>query len=125
MVETPGGTITFLFTDIEGSTALLKRLRDRYAEVLATHRELLREAFRAHRGHEMGTEGDALFYWFPRVRDAVSAAADAQRALAGHEWPKDVAMRVRMGLHTGEPELVDSEYVGMGGHRAARVCAAG
>src|SRR2546425_346251 len=124
MAELPSGTVTFLFTDIEGSTELLKRLGDAYGEVLATHRRLLREAFTEQCGQEMGTEGDALFFWFPGVRQAVRGAANAQRALAEHHWPGGEAVRVRMGLHTGEPNVVESEYVGLGVHRAARVCSA-
>jgi class 3 adenylate cyclase len=124
MPELPHGTVTFLFTDIEGSTELVKRLGDRYGDVLAAHRALLRDAFAAEGGQEMGTEGDALFYAFPRVRHAVRAAAAGQRALAEHAWPDGAYVRVRMGLHTGEPEVVESEYVGLGVHRVARVCAA-
>jgi class 3 adenylate cyclase len=124
MTELPSGTVTFLFTDIEGSTELLKRLGDAYGEVLATHRRLLREAFTEQGGQEMGTEGDALFFWFPGVRQAVRGAANAQRSLAEHPWAGGEAVRVRMGLHTGEPSVVESEYVGLGVHRAARVCSA-
>jgi N-acetylmuramoyl-L-alanine amidase len=121
MAELPSGTITFLFTDIEGSTQLLKRFGGRYAALLATHRQLLREAAAASGGSEMGSEGDAMFFWFPRVRQAVTAAAESQRALTGHDWAEGEAIRVRMGLHTGEPEVVESEYVGMGLHHAARI----
>src|SRR5437764_5066314 len=103
MAELPSGTITFLFTDIEGSTQLLKRLGGRYATLLATHRQLLREAAAASGGSEMGSEGDAMFFWFPRVRQAVTAAAESQRALARHDWDEGEAIRARMGLHTGEP----------------------
>ena len=124
MAELPSGTVTFLFTDIEGSTELLKRLGGEYAGFLRTHRQLLRDAAGAHGGQEMGTEGDAMFFWFPRARQAVRAAADAQRALAAHSWPDGTEVRVRMGLHTGEPEVVESEYVGMGLHRAARISSA-
>jgi class 3 adenylate cyclase len=94
MAEQPSGTVTFLFTDIEGSTELLKRLGGEYAGFLRTHRQLLRDAAGAHGGQEMGTEGDAMFFWFPRARQAVRAAADAQRALAAHSWPGDTQVRV-------------------------------
>ena len=122
----PSGTVTFLFTDVEGSTRLLGHLRDRYGSVLAEHQRLLREAFAAHGGEELDTQGDGFFYVFTRARDAAAAAADGQRALAAHEWPEGAAFRVRMGLHTGEPVLSDEgRYHGMGVHRAARIMAAG
>ena len=122
----PSGTVTFLFTDVEGSTRLLGQLRDRYGGVLAEHQRLLREAFAAHGGEEVDTQGDGFFYVFTRARDAAAAAADGQRALAAHEWPEGAAFRVRMGLHTGEPVLSDEgRYHGMGVHRAARIMAAG
>ena len=124
MTGLPTGTVTFLFTDIEGSTQLLQRLQDRYAEALADHRRLLRDAFQTHEGHEVDTQGDAFFVAFPRARDAVVAAIVAQRALFAHPWPEDTAVRVRMGLHTGEPRAVDSGYVGLDVHRGARICAA-
>jgi class 3 adenylate cyclase len=123
--DLPSGTVTFLFTDIEGSTRLLKQLRDRYAELLADHQRLLREAFDAHDGREVDTQGDSFFAVFARARDAVLAAADAQRAFAEHEWPDGAAPQVRMGLHTGEPLVGEDRYVGLGVHRAARVMAAG
>ena len=103
MSERPRGTVTFLFTDVEGSTRLLEQLRDSYGSVLAEHQRLLREAFAAHGGEEVDTQGDAFFYVFSRARDAAAAAADGQRALAAHEWPEGAEFRVRMGLHTGEP----------------------
>src|SRR3712207_96521 len=103
MPDLPSGTVTLLFTDIEGSTQLLRRLGDRYADVLAEHQRLLREAFQAGNGHEVDTQGDAFFVSFPRAIDAVQAAVMAQRALAAHPWPEGAAVRVRMGLHTGEP----------------------
>jgi class 3 adenylate cyclase len=123
--DLPSGTVTFLFTDIEGSTRLLKQLRDRYAELLAQHQRLLREAFVAHGGREVDTEGDSFFVAFARARDAVLAAADAQRAFAEREWPEGAAPKVRMGLHTGEPTVGEDRYVGLGVHRAARIMAAG
>jgi YVTN family beta-propeller protein len=120
----PGGTVTMLFTDIEGSTGLLKQLGDRYGELLAEHRTILRKEFADHGGREMDTQGDAFFYAFARARQAVEAAVDAQRALADHEWPDGVECRVRMGLHTGEPSAGDEGYHGIGLHRGARIAAA-
>ena len=125
MSELPSGTVTFLFTDIEGSTTLLKQLGEGYGEVLATHQRLLREAFAAHGGHEIDTAGDGFFVAFRRAKDGVAAAADAQRAVAAHEWPSDVQLRVRMGLHSGEPAVGEERYVGLGVHRAARIGAIG
>ena len=118
-------TVTFLFTDVEGSTRLVKQLRDRYPAVLDDHQRLVREAFSRHGGEEVDTQGDAFFYVFARARDAAAAAADAQRALQGHVWPEDGELRVRMGLHTGEPLVSEAGYHGMGVHRAARIMAAG
>ena len=119
MAELPTGTVTFLFTDIEGSTKLLHELGDDYADVLAEHRRILREAFSGHDGVEVDTQGDAFFVAFPRATDAADAAAESQRALA--EGP----VRVRMGIHTGEPIRTDEGYVGLDVHRAARIAAAG
>jgi len=109
-----------LFTDVEGSTRLLRLLGERYGDLLAEHRRILREAFAAHGGREMDTQGDAFFVAFSRARNAVEAAVGAQRALVAHEWP-DVECRVRMGLHTGEPTVRDEGYHGMGLHRGARI----
>src|SRR2546423_1249470 len=102
MSALPGGTVTFVFTDIEGSTRLLQELGDEaYGRVSGDHRGLVREAFAAHGGTEIDTQGDAFFFSFPRARDAVTAAVDAQRALRDHEWPAGRDVSVRMGLHTG------------------------
>ncbi len=117
--ELPTGTVTFLFTDIEGSTRLLRELGDGYAQALAEHRRALREAWGRYEGVEVDTQGDAFFVGFARASDAVAAAANAQLALAGGP------VRVRMGLHTGEPLLADQGYVGFDVHRAARIAAAG
>jgi class 3 adenylate cyclase len=126
VTDHPRGTVTFLFSDVEGSTRLLKRLRDRYGAVLSEHRRLLREAFAAHGGEEVDAQGDACFYVFSRAREAAAAAAAAQRSLAAHEWPDGAALRVRMGMHTGEPNVSeDGRYHGLGVHRAARIMAAG
>src|SRR5687768_16955886 len=114
--ELPSGTITFLFTDVEGSTENVAALGDeRYAELQDTHRKLLREAFAAHDGVEVGTEGDAFFFAFARAGDAVNAAIEGQRALDGH------SLRVRMGVHTGEALVRDGDYVGYDVHKAKRV----
>ena len=123
--ELPGGTVTFLFTDIEGSTRLLEQLRDQYATLMADQRRILREAFDRWHGQEVDTQGDAFFVAFPRATEAVSAAAQIQRSLAAHKWPEDVDVRVRMGLHTGEPLMFDEGYVGMDVHRAARIAHVG
>jgi predicted ATPase/class 3 adenylate cyclase len=114
-----------LFTDVEGSTRLLTRLRGRYAEVLAEHQRLMRAAFDDHDGREVHTEGDGFFVAFVRASDAIAAAVSAQRALASRRWPEGVDVRVRMGVHTGEAEIRDGDYVGLDVHRAARICAAG
>jgi predicted ATPase len=125
MADLPSGTVTFLFTDIEGSTRLLTRLRGRYAEVLAEHQRLLRAAFSEYDGREVHTEGDAFFVAFARATDAVAAAIAGQRALASERWPEGVDVRVRMGVHTGQAEVRLDDYVGLDVHRAARICAAG
>jgi predicted ATPase/class 3 adenylate cyclase len=125
MAELPSGTVTFLFTDVEGSTRLLARLRGRYAEVLGEHQRLLRAAFDEHDGREVHTEGDGFFVAFARASDAIAAAVSAQRALASQRWPEGVDVRVRMGVHTGEAEVRQDDYVGLDVHRAARICDAG
>jgi class 3 adenylate cyclase len=108
--ELPTGTVTFLFTDVEGSAQLVQSLRDGWAEVHAAHRRLLREAFAAADGREVDTQGDSFFVAFARARDGVFAAAESQRALARHAWPEGVQVRVRLGLHTGEPSVGDEGY---------------
>jgi class 3 adenylate cyclase len=123
--ELPRGTVTFAFTDVEDSTELLKRLGDGYADVLSAHRKIIRETFSARDGIEIDTQGDAFFFVFPRARDAIQAAVDAQRAHASATWPHEVAVRVRMGLHTGEPAVHDEGYVGLDVVRAARICTEG
>jgi predicted ATPase/class 3 adenylate cyclase len=125
MRKLPTGTVTLLFTDMEGSTRLLHLLGKRYADVLAESRALMRAAFQQHHGHEVDTLGDAFFVTFARATDAVAAAVTAQRALAGHTWPEGVLIRVRMGLHTGEPDLASEGYVGLSVHHAARIMSAG
>ncbi len=126
MPELPTGTVTFLFSDVEGSTELLRRLRDGYAEVMAAHERLLRSAFQGAGGHEINTQGDSFFIAFRKPKDAVGAAVDAQRALARHPWPEEAELRVRIGIHTGKATVVaEDQYVGLAVHRAARICAAG
>jgi predicted ATPase/class 3 adenylate cyclase len=117
-----GGTVTLLFTDIEGSTRMLRELGNRYEKVLDDHRRLLRAAFGAQGGQEVDTAGDGFFYAFPSARNALLAAVEGQRALAGHDWPQP--LRVRMGMHTGEPLSTESGYVGLDVHRAARIMGA-
>jgi len=118
-LELPSGTVTFLFTDIEGSTRLLQELGEQYAEVLAEHRRALRDAFERNGGVEVDTQGDAFFVAFARASDAVAGAQAGQDALRAGP------VRVRMGLHTGEPMLGEEGYVGMDVHRGARVASAG
>src|SRR6478672_7860619 len=115
----PTGVVTLLFTDVEGSTRLLHELGDDYGEALHEHRRRLRAAFAEHEGVEVDTQGDAFFVAFARASNAVAAAADGQRALA------DGPIRVRIGLHTGEPRLTDEGYVGLDVHKGARIAAVG
>jgi len=121
----PTGTVTFLFTDIEGSTLLLRELGDRYADVLRDHGRILRAALEREGGAEIGTEGDSFFAVFTSPAAAIRAVIEAQRALASHSWPQGAGVRVRMGLHTGEGTRVDDGYVGIDVHRAARIGDAG
>src|ERR687883_1841278 len=122
-VELPTGTVTFLFTDVEGSTALLRRLKDGYAAVLAQHETLLRHAAETAGGQEFGTQGDAVFFVFRNPKDAVVAAVEGRRALEAAEWPEGVELRVRMGLHTGEAAIAADRYLGLAVNRAARISA--
>ena len=121
MTAPPSGTVTFLFTDIEGSTALLRRLRNEYGGALSLHRKLIREAVERRGGVEVDTQGDAFFFAFQRASDGVRAAIDAQHALAEQDWPDGATVRVRMGLHTGEAVLEEDHYHGLPVHRAARI----
>ena len=120
----PTGTVTFLFTDIERSTQLLKRLGKSYGDLLAEHRRILRAAAHDHGGEEVDTQGDSFLFAFRRADEAARAAVDAQRALATHEWPESTDVRIRMGLHTAEPSASDEGYFGLGLHRAARIMSA-
>jgi predicted ATPase/class 3 adenylate cyclase len=119
----PKGTVTFLFTDIAGSTKLLKSLGEEYAGVLGDQRDLMRAVFQKWHGHEVDTQGDSFFVAFSKAIDAANAATEAQRAMNTHDWPEDARVSVRMALHTGEPEIGPTGYVGMDVHRAARISA--
>lgn len=120
------GTVTFAFTDIEGSTKLLQELGDEaFGALSRDHRRIVRETFGEAGGTEIDTQGDAFFFSFTRARDAVAAAVDAQRALRDHEWPEAKEVRVRMGVHTGEPQVGEEGYLGLDVVRAARISAAG
>jgi class 3 adenylate cyclase len=125
VAELAGGTLTFVFSDVEGSTRLLRQLRDAYGPALAEHQRLLREAVAAHGGHEVDTHGDSFFAAFRHPREAVLAGVAAQRSLAEHAWPEGAELRVRIGVHTGPAEVAEDRYVGLAVHRAARLCAAG
>jgi predicted ATPase/class 3 adenylate cyclase len=120
----PTGTVTFLFTDIEGSTRLMQEVGERYVKAQSDHHQILRSAFTGSRGRELRTEGDSFFAVFESAVDACEAAATAQRNFATHDWPDGVTLRVRVGLHTGEAPLVGEEYIGLDVHHAARVAAA-
>lgn len=124
MPPLPVGTLTLLFSDIEGSTSMLTGLGARWAEALSAHRTILRAAFTEFGGHEMGTEGDSFFVVFASATQALLAAMTAQRGLADHQWPDDRPLRVRIGLHTGEPQRHEDDYIGIDVHRAARIAAA-
>ena len=125
MAEMPTGAVTFLFTDIEGSTRLVKHLREGYGAVLADHQRLLRAAFTAHGGYEVDTQGDSFFIAFASAREALLAAVEGQLALLSHTWPEGVEIKVRMGLHTGQAVASDGRYTGLAVHRAARIGSAG
>jgi YVTN family beta-propeller protein len=121
--ELPNGTVTLLFTDIEGSTRLQHRLGDEYRDVVAKHRRLLESAFAKHGGIVVDRQTESFFVVFTQARHAVHAAADAQRALAEETWPDQAQVLVRMGLHSGDPEVAGDRYVGLAVSRAARICA--
>ena len=125
MTRLPTGTVTFFFSDIEGSTRLIQQLGEHYPDVLLAHHTIQREALAANRGHELRTEGDSFFIVFESALDACTGAAAVQEMLAQHSWPQDGQVRVRIGLHTGEATLVGNEYLGLDVHRAARVASAG
>jgi class 3 adenylate cyclase len=123
VAELPSGTVTFLFSDIEGSTRLLQQVGERWPELVSAHNSIMREAFANAGGREVDRQGDAFFAVFPRARNALAAAATIQRELAEGEWPDAVDVRVRMGVHTGEPAVGDEGYLGLDVVRAARICA--
>lgn len=126
MPDLPTGTVTFVFSDLEGSTRLLKQLGDvGYAEMLGRHRQIVRDVFAAHGGSEIDTQGDAFFYGFSRARAAVAAAVEVQRRHEREEWPNGERVRARMGLHTGEPVVGEEGYTGLDVVRAARIAADG
>ena len=126
MPELASGVVTFLFSDIEGSTRLLKDLgRERYGQLLVDHQRLMRDTFEEADGEEIDTQGDAFFAAFRSATDAIAAAVAAQRAHADHDWPDGVQLRVRIGIHTGEASISGERIHGLGVHRAARICAAG
>jgi DNA-binding NarL/FixJ family response regulator/class 3 adenylate cyclase len=125
MPNLPHGTVTLFFTDVEGSTQLLQRLGDGYAQVLSDHRRLFRDAVEASGGHVVDHRGDEFFVVFEDAKAAAEAACAAQHAFAEHAWPEGVELRVRMGIHTGEPNLRDDAYFGLDVHRAARIAQAG
>lgn len=120
----PSGTVHLLFSDIGGSTQLTQRLGEKYIHVLEQHQRILRDTFLKWNGHEVSTHGDSFFAVFSRATDAISAAIEAQHALAQETWTDNVRLQVHMGIHTGEPMLVNRDYVGVDVHRAARICAA-
>jgi DNA-binding NarL/FixJ family response regulator/class 3 adenylate cyclase len=121
----PTGTVTLLFTDLEGSTGLIRVLGDRYGDLLSDQRRLLRDVVERHGGSEVDTAGDGSFAAFPTARDGVAAAVAAQRAMAAHPWPPEAVVRMRMALHTGEPRRAEQGYHGLGVHLAARLCQSG
>ena len=121
----PGGTLTVVHTDVEASTPLTMHLKDRYPEVLGTHQRLLRAAFAENEGHEVDTQGDSFFVVFVRATQAVAAAVASQRALAAEAWPDGGIVRVRIGMHTGEPIRTAQGYTGLDVIRGARIKEAG
>ena len=122
-MDLPGGEVTFLFTDIEGSTRILERLGFDATIVFDAHDRILRRAFAAHGGIELRTAGDSFFVAFEHASDALAAALEAQRALAAYPWPDDGIVNVRIGMHTGHAAVGESGYIGLAVHAAARICA--
>jgi DNA-binding NarL/FixJ family response regulator/class 3 adenylate cyclase len=123
--DLPHGKVTLVFTDVEGSTQLVQRLGDGYAQVLADHRRLLRDAVSSGEGHVVDHRGDEFFVVFGDARRAADSIAILQRAFAQHDWPDGIELRVRVGMHTGEPAMREDTYFGIDVHRAARICQAG
>ena len=125
MAELPTGTVTFLFTDVEGSTALAHKLAHDFQDVLVQHRNLIRSAVAERDGVEIDVRGDEFFVAFEDAGSAAHAAVAAQRALSTYAWPADAVLRIRMGMHTGEAIYADKDYLGVDVHKAARICFAG
>jgi class 3 adenylate cyclase/CheY-like chemotaxis protein len=125
MPELPTGTVTFLFTDVEGSTALAHKLAHDFQDVLVKHRSLVRSAVAERDGVEIDVRGDEFFVAFDDAAAAAQAAIAAQRAISSHSWPQDAELRIRMGMHTGEAIYADKDYLGIDVHKAARICFAG
>jgi class 3 adenylate cyclase len=123
--QLPTGPVTFLYADVEGSTVLLDRLGERYADVLAEERRLLRAIVREHEGFEIDSRADEFFAAFPEAADPLGAALAIQRRLRDHAWPDGASVRVRIGLHSGQPQMTDEGYVGLDVHRATRIGSAG
>jgi len=121
----PTGSVTFLLADIEGSTALLRRLGDGYAAVLTDVRSIIRSCVRRCGGHKVDAHGDEYFAVFERACEAIEAAIDIQRTMGNHRWPNGADVRVRIGVHSGRPTLADTGYVGLSVHTVARICSAG
>src|SRR4051812_29411643 len=122
--DLPTGNLTFFFSDIEGSTRLLEALGDKYSKLLERHRALVRAEFAANGGTEVNTQGDSFFAVFAEPQDAINAAVATQRAMGAEDWRTDQALKIRIGLHTGEARVVAGDYVGLDVHRAARIMAA-
>jgi class 3 adenylate cyclase len=122
-MKEPHGGLTLVFTDIEGSTVLLRELKGTYGLLLRVHQRMLERAFEEHRGRSMGSEGDSLFFVFPTATDAVAAAVTAQQRVENHDWPAGVRLRVRIGVHSGPVTISGGEYVGLTVHETARICA--
>jgi class 3 adenylate cyclase len=122
-MEEPQGGLTLVFTDIEGSTALVRELGGSYGLVLRVHQAMLARCFEAHRGRQMGTEGDSVFFAFPTAADAVAGAVEAQLKIEHHPWPDAARVRVRMGIHSGPVTISGGEYVGLTVHEVSRICA--
>ena len=125
MADPPTGTVTFVFTDIEDSTGLVRDLGAGYGRLIGDHRGVVRRLAGERGGYEVDCRGDEFFITFPRTHDAVEAAIEIQRAHDAHEWPEGRSVRVRIGIHTGEPVIEDGDYVGIDVHRAARLCSIG
>lgn len=123
-VQLPSGTVHLLFSDIGSSTQLVQRLGEEYVQILGEHQRILRNTFTKWNGYEVNTHGDSFFAVFSRAIDAISAAIEAQQVLAKAKWAMAVPLQIRIGIHTGEPMLVNQDYVGVDVHRAARICAA-